>query len=66
MRGQPVMRALTGYDHRNHHEAKINSHPVYATTRSGPEPGLTDKARRADLGAGFVTSRCQDLWIGPG
>ncbi len=43
MRGQPAMRALTGYDHQTHHEAKINSHPVYATTRSGPEPALTSK-----------------------
>lgn len=44
MRGRPAMRALTAYDHWNHHEAKINSHPVYATTRSGPEPVLVNKA----------------------
>ena len=38
MHGQPVMRALAAYDQENHHQAKTHSHPVYATTRSGPEP----------------------------
>jgi hypothetical protein len=44
MRGQPVMGTLTAYDHYDDHDAKINSHPVYATVRSGPEPGLMNEA----------------------
>jgi len=59
MRGQTVVCALTAYDHLTRHQAKINSHPAYVTTRSGPEPLLVNKAtwwwpaRLADL-AGYV------------
>ena len=50
----------------NPHHTKINSHPAYATTRSGPEPAQTSKANYHRAAAGHLRWRTAEKEGGPG